>query len=143
MLFRSNMGPQYLTEEGVSIPTLTELHAVKNGSEFGAGLPVLGSAALVAALGHDYDSRLRRGFPVGQPDQPIHRQLVDRIGAFSSEHPALAFLSNLAVYGGAKGLAGKFAAYMQDVLTDVQDSVLLPAVDVDVAAEKLGHVVVR
>lgn len=140
---RPNMGPQYGTEEGVNIPTLTELHAVKNGSEFGAGLPVLGSAALVAALGHDYESRLRRGYPVGQSDQPIHRRLVDRLGAFSSEHPALAFLSNLAVYGGVKGLAGKFGSYMQGVLADVHDSVLLPAVDVDVAAEKLGHIVVR
>lgn len=140
---RPNMGPQYRTEEGVDIPTLTELHAVKSGSEFGAGLPILGSAALVAALGHDYESRLRRGYPVGQPDQPIHRQLVDQLGAYSADHPALAFLSNLAVYGGVRGLAKKFAAHMQDALSDIQDSVLLPAVDVDVAAEKLGHVVVR
>lgn len=140
---RPNTGPQYRTEEGIDIPTLTELHAVKNSSEYGVGLPILGSAALVAALGHDYESRLRRGYPVGQPDQPIHRQLVDQLGAYSMDHPALAFLSNLAVYGGARGLAKKFAAHMQEALSDVQDSVFLPAVDVDVAAEKLGHVVVR
>ena len=137
------MGPQYRTQEGVDIPTLTELNAVKSAGDFGAGMPVLGSAALVAALGHDYESRLRRGYPVGQSDQPIHRRLVDQLGSYSSSHPALAFLTNLAVYGGVKGLASKFASYMQDVTTDAQDSVFLPDVDVDVTAEKLGHVYVR
>lgn len=140
---RPSAGAQYRTEEGVDIPTLTELHAVKRASEYGAGLPVLGSAALVAALGHDYDSRLRRGYPVNDPNQPIHKQLVDRVGQYSSDHPAMAFLSGLALYGAGKNLVGKFASYMQDVLTDVRDSVVLPAVDVDVAAEKLGRVVVR
>jgi hypothetical protein len=141
---RPNMGPQYRTEEGVDIPTLTELHAIKNGADTThIGLPILGSAALVAALGHDYESRLRRGYPVNQPDQPLHRQLVDRLGAYSADHPALAFLSGLAAYGGARGLMGKFSAYMADILEGVRDGVTLPTVDVDKAAEKLGHVVVR
>lgn len=139
-----DMGPQYRTDEGMDIPTMTELHAVKNGSDLShVGLPILGSAALVAALGHDYESRLRRGYPVGQPDQPIHRRLVDQLGSYASDHPALSFLSGLAAYGAGHGIVNKFAAYMCDVLEDAQDSVLLPAVDVDMAAEKLGHVVVR
>jgi hypothetical protein len=140
-----NMGAQYRTEEGVDIPTLTELHAVKNSSDLShVGLPILGSAALVAALGHDYDSRLRRGYPVDSPYQPIHRQMIDRLGSYASDHPALAFLSGLAAYGGAKSLLGsKFSAYMADILEDARDGVTLPSVDVDKAAEKLGHVVVR
>ena len=141
---RPNMGPQYRTEEGVDIPTLTELHAVKHGAELtNVGLPVLGSAALVAALGHDYESRLRRGYPVDQPDQPIHRRLVDRVGAYASDHPALAFLTGLATYGVGHGIASKFAQYMDAVLSPVSDSVLLPSVDIDSTALKLGHVVVR
>lgn len=140
---RPNMGPQYRTEEGVDIPTLTELHAVKQSSMH-VGLPILGSAALVAALGHDYESRLRRGYPVGSSDQPLHRRLVDHLGAYAADHPALAFLSGLAAYGGGRALLGsKFSAYMTDILEDARDSVTLPMVDVDKAAEKLGHVVVR
>lgn len=140
---RPNMGSQYRTEEGVDIPTLTELHAVKQSSTH-VGLPILGSAALVAALGHDYESRLRRGYPVGSSDQPLHRRLVDHLGAFSSDHPALAFLGGLAAYGGGRALLrSKFSAYMADIFNDVRDSVTLPTVDVDKAAEKLGHVVVR
>lgn len=141
---RPNMGSQYRTEEGVDIPTLTELHAVKNSADTAhIGLPILGSAALVAALGHDYESRLRRGYPVNQPDQPLHRRIVDRLGEYSADHPALAFLSGLAAYGGARGLMGKFSAYMAGILADARDGVTLPMVDVDMVAEKLGHVVVR
>lgn len=140
---RPNMGPHYRTEEGVDIPTLTELHAVKQSSS-SVGLPVLGSAALVAALGHDYESRLRKGYPVGHPDLPLHQRLADQLGAVASEHPALSFLGGLAAYGSGKALLGaKFSAYMADILESAQDSVTLPAVDVDKAAEKLGHVVVR
>lgn len=140
---RPDMGPQYRTEEGVDVPTLTELHAVKNAGHPNVGLPILGSAALVAALGHDYESRLKRGYPVGQPDQPLHRQLVDHLGSYASDHPALAFLSGLAAYGGVRGLTSKFAAFMQGVVCDAQDSVVLPSVDVDQVAEKLGHIIVR
>ena len=38
---------------------------------------------------------------------------------------------------------GKFSAYMASMLADPKDGVTLPMVDVDMAAEKLGHVVVR
>lgn len=141
---RPDMGPQYRTEEGVNIPTITELKAVKQSNELHAvGMPILGSAALVAALGHDYESRLRKGYPVHDPAQPLHRRIVDRLGEYSAEHPALAFLTGLALTGGAKGMLKKFSAYMADTIEDTTDSVLLPLVDVDRAAEKLGHIVVR
>ena len=141
---RPDMGPQYRTHEGVDIPTITELSAMKSGSELhNVGMPILGSAALVAALGHDYDSRLRRGHPVGDPSQPLHRRLIDQLGQYSSDHPALAFLSGLALHGAAKGALNKFSSYMSDVIENATDSVLLPTVDVDRVAEKLGHIVVR
>ncbi len=141
---RPDMGPQYRSEEGVDIPTRTELHAMKSSSELASvGLPILGSAALVAALGHDYESRLRRGQPVGDPNAPIHRRLLDHMGATAADHPVLSFLGGLAAYGGARNLTGKFAAYMQGILGDVHDGVVLPSVDMDKAAEKLGHLVVR
>ena len=141
---RPDMGPQYRTEEGIDIPTLTELHAVKqSGDATSVGLPVLGTAALVAALGHDYESRLRRGRATAQQDQPLHRRLLDHLGSYASDHPALAFLSGLAAYGAGKGVLSKFAQYMESVSPLAHDSVLLPPVDIDSAAVKLGHVIVR
>jgi hypothetical protein len=137
-----NMGPMYRTEEGELIPTRTELQAMKTANT-GVGLPILGSAALVAALGHDYESRLRRGYMMDHPEMPVHRRLVNHLGAFASDHPALAFLGSLAAYGGARGLVSKFAEYMQDVVALPYDSVRAPVVNVDRMAEKLGHLVVR
>ncbi|MGL5249445.1 MAG: hypothetical protein ACRC8U_14750, partial [Brooklawnia sp.] len=43
-------GPQYMTSEGVPIPATTELSTTRTAS---VALPVLGTAALVAGLGHD------------------------------------------------------------------------------------------
>lgn len=141
---RPNMGPHYQTVEGVNIPTITELAAVKQGgATYDIGMPILGSAALVAALGHDYESRLRRGHFVHDPSQPMHRRLLDRVGEYAADHPALAFLSGLALHGAAAGALNKFSAYMSDVLESATDTVLLPTVNVDRVAEKLGHIVVR
>lgn len=141
---RPDMGPQYRTFEGVQIPTITELAEVKQSSAaYDIGLPILGSAGLVAALGHDYESRLRRGYPVHDAQQPIHRRILDHVGQYASDHPALAFLTGLALHGAASGAMNKFSAYMSDVLDSATDTVLLPSVDVDRVAEKLGHIVVR
>lgn len=141
---KPDFGPQYRTHEGVNIPAITELRAVKQGNAVASvGLPILGSAALVAALGHDYESRLQRGYPVHDETQPLHHRMVDRLGQYSSEHPALAFLTGLAAAGTGRALLNKFSSYMADTVEKVADGVLLPSVDVDRVAEKLGHIVVR
>ena len=137
---KPDFGPQYMSDEGVAVPSLTELHK-SSGELENIALPVLGSAGLVAALGHDYDSRLRRGILVGAEGAPIYRQLMDKLEAYHHEHPALAFMTDLATYGVGKNMVDKFASYMSDVLNPATDSVLLPGVDVDRAAEKVGSVV--
>ena len=136
---KPDMGPQYRSEEGIDVPTLTEMSPEKTGS---VAMPILGSAALVEALGHDYESRLRRGEPVGDPNAPIHNRLIDHLSQLAAEHPALSMLGTLSAYGIGKGALGKFAAYMSDLLDAPIDAVVLPSVDMDKAATKLGHVVV-
>jgi hypothetical protein len=133
------MGPHYMSEEGVEVPTLTELS--KSGSLASTALPILGSAALVEALGHDYESRLRKGQPVGDPNAPIHTRLIDRLSQFASEHPALSMMGSLSAYGLGHHALSKFAELMNDLLDTPTDSVVLPDVNIDRAAEKLGSVV--
>jgi hypothetical protein len=138
---KPDFGPHYMSEEGVPVSTLTELHP-KEATEIGnVALPVLGSAALVTALGHDYDSRLRRG-QVGDPSAPIHQKLVDRVGAYTSEHPALAILGSLGAYGLGKNFLNKLSEYIGDPTTTNHDGVYLPDVDIEKVCEKLGSAVV-
>lgn len=137
-----DFGPHYMTDEGVSIPKLTELHKVGNSQSI--GLPILGSAALVAALGHDYESRLRKGHDVNNPDAPIHEKLFNRMSQLYADHPALGFLGNLGAYGVARQAISKFGEYMGDILDKTSaDSVQLADVDIDRAATKLGSAVFR
>jgi hypothetical protein len=123
---RPDYGPQYLTDEGIPIPTLTELR--KESSAADAALPMLGAAGLVTALSHDYDSRLRRGKHVHNPHASFGRRLLDRIGEHASENPLLDTAGALGLYG----LTKKFA--------DITDSVTLPEIDIDSLAEKIGSI---
>ena len=135
---RPNFGPQYMTEEGLPISTLTELTPEKTGSDFAdVALPLLGTGALVTVLGHDYDSRLRQG-TAGDPSAPIARRLLDRLGEYASDHPALAFLGTLGGYGLANALSRKFAEYMSPIAEPATDNLSLPRIDFDLASERLG-----
>jgi len=135
-MLRPDYGPQYLTDEGFPIPTLTEMR--KEGND--AALPLLGSAALVTALGHDYDSRLRRGHDVHSPHAPLHRRVLDRLGEYASENPMLGVLGALGVYGGMK----KFSEYAEDLGSRAAtDSVTSPDIDIDEVVEKIGSAVLR
>jgi hypothetical protein len=135
---RPDFGPQYMTEEGIPVSTLTELTPEKTSNELATlALPLLGTGALITALGHDYDSRLRRG-TVGDPNAPVHQRLFDRLGQYASDHPALSFLGTLGAAGIGANALGKFAEYFGDITEAVTDSVVLPNVNIDLAAEKLG-----
>lgn len=135
-LMRPNYGPQYLTDEGFPIPTLTELR--KESSD--AALPLLGSAALVTALGHDYDSRLRHGHDVHSSHAPLHRRVLDRLGEYASENPLLGVLGTMGVVGGLR----KFAEYSEKLGSAVSiDAVFVPDIDLDDVVEKIGSVVLR
>lgn len=141
---RPDFGPHYMTEEGIPISTLTELAPEDGPAKMSSdisrtALPLLGTGALVTALGHDYDSRLRRG-AVGDPNAAVWERIYEQLAGYASEHPALSFLGGLASYGTARNLAGKFSEYVGDVeKMSTADAVSLPEVDVDSVAEKLGQ----
>jgi len=135
-------GPQYLTDEGISIPTLTEMR--KQSDLSSVGLPIMGSAALVAALGHDYLSRLRSGQPVNEPEAPLHRRVLDQLGAFYADNPALGVLGTLGAYGGVRHALGKFSEYVETLGSQSpQDSVLSPEIDIDDVVTKIGSILLR
>jgi hypothetical protein len=94
------MGKHYMTEQGIPIPTLTELAPQKYAS---VAMPLLGTLATMAVLGHDYTSRLRRGEPVGHPALPLSRQLLDRLGKFTHEHPLVSAGAGTLLLRGARG----------------------------------------
>lgn len=123
-MLRPDYGSQYMTEEGIPISTLTELR--KEGNEI---LPLVGSAALVAALGHDYDSRLRRG-RANNPHASVGTRILDRVGEFASEHPGLGVLSGLGVYGALK---------RANYVGVSADSVHAPEIDIDEVVERIGN----
>jgi hypothetical protein len=131
-----------MTDEGVPIPTLTELR--KHADAATVGLPILGSAALVAALGHDYLSRLRSGQPVNEPEAPLGRRVLDQLGSFYADNPALGVLGTLGAYGGVRHALSKFSEYVGTLGSSApQDSVLSPEIDIDELVEKIGSVLLR
>lgn len=77
-------GPHYMTDQGIPVPVMTEMSKV---SSVGAGLGTLG---IMAALAHDYQSRLRSGIPLEYPELPLSRRILDKTEQFSANHPLLA-----------------------------------------------------
>lgn len=132
---RPDYGPQYVTDEGIPIPTITELRKQSSANE--VLLPVLGSAGLVAALGHDYASRLNRGDYVHNPEDPMYRRILDRVGQFATDNPAFGTLAALGAYGAARHGLGKLKL-SEYTSGEYVDSVTAPAIDVDSLAEKIG-----
>jgi hypothetical protein len=101
------MGPHYQTDQGVPIPTLTEMVPKQAGLRDAVGrgasslaLPMLGTLATMSALGLDYQSRLRRGEPVGHPALPLSRRILDRMGRFTYEHPIVSTVAGTAALKG-------------------------------------------
>lgn len=144
-------GSQYMTDEGIPVSTMTEMR--KQGGVASVGLPILGSAALVAALGHDYMSRLQSGQPVNDPEAPLGRRILDRLGSFYNDNPTLGTLGTLAAYGGMRQMFRgkgappgvqpgvppvKLSEYCGTGTIIPTDSVLAPKIDLDAVAEKIG-----
>jgi hypothetical protein len=138
---KPDYGPQYLTDEGIPIPTLTELR--KESSTAEVMLPILGSAGLVTALGHDYVSRLQSGQPVDDPQAPLGRRILDRLGSFYADNPALGVLGTLGAYGGVRHALSKFSEYTETLMAATPvDSVIAPEIDIDTVVEKIGQMLV-
>ncbi len=131
---RPNWGPQFMTDEGVPISTLTELQK-ESAAGASVALPALGSAALVTALGHDYDHKMQQGQP--------RTGALGAVGQYASENPTLSFLAGLVSYGVAKQMLNKFSSSMGDLDGNAAtDGVQLPSINIDNVAEKFGSVVV-
>jgi hypothetical protein len=96
-----SMGKHYMTDQGVPIPTLTELAKYSAaGGMASLGIPILGTLGAMTALSHDYQSRMNSGVPLGYSELPLSRRLLDRVGQFSHEHPVIT------AAGGAAALRG-------------------------------------
>jgi hypothetical protein len=168
-----DMGPHYQTDQGIPIPTLTEMSKVSS-----LALPLFGTLGLMTLLSSEYNSRLARGEPVGHPGLPMGRRLLDRAGQFTNEHPLLATgLGTLGLSSLGKSLAGKaigkqildptisgiakgtstasnwlknlaegtakLSSVLEDLLPQTTDTVVLPKLDIDKIAEKIGQLIVE
>jgi hypothetical protein len=86
-----SMGKHYITDQGVPVPTMTELSKVSAASNtLSLALPLLGTLGTMALMSHDYQSRLRSGIPVGYEGQPWSRRILDQVEEFSHNHPLIA-----------------------------------------------------
>lgn len=89
-----SMGKHYMTDQGVPVPTMTELAKVSSvGSATTLALPLLGTLGAMALMSHDYQSRLRSGIPVGYEGLPWSRRLLDQAEEFADKHPLIAGLA--------------------------------------------------
>ena len=138
---KPDYGPQYITEEGVSVPTLTAFQ-YKHSSV----LVPLGSAGLTTALHHDYESRMRRGeLPTGGN---IGENLYNMVAENAYAHPILTFIGGMGAASLAKKAIPKLANYpikladwIGDVALEHGDTVHFPRVDLDEVTYKIGKLV--
>jgi hypothetical protein len=172
------MGEHYMTEQGIPIPTMTELQKVSAFSPTSLALPLFGTLGLMALMSHDYGTRVEQGIPVGHPYLPTSRRWLDKVEQFAHEHPLItAGAGTLALHrlGGTRalqalksrvgapvaGAAGrlkeraqaamkgftegttKMSEWLGDDLPTPHDTVMLPAVDIDKIAERIGEVIVE
>lgn len=92
-----SMGRHYMTDQGVPIPTMTELAKTSADTAMARSLalPLLGTLGAMALMSHDYQSRLRSGVPIGYEGQPWGRRLLDQVEEFSDEHPLVTGLTGV------------------------------------------------
>jgi hypothetical protein len=83
-----DMGPHYMTDQGIPIPVNTELAKMSSLGSY--ALPAVGTLGLMALLGHDYSSRMQDGIPIGHPGLPLSRRILDQVEESTSEHPLIA-----------------------------------------------------
>lgn len=125
----------YETEEGVAIPTLTELQ-----KKTSSAVPLLASTALVTALSNDYESRLRAGRHVHNPRSTLATRILDRVSAFYHDHPVGGVIATLAAHGALKKL-GSWVSSLSDVA--VVDPVFTPTLDFDDVVQKIGAAILE
>jgi hypothetical protein len=134
---KSDFGPYLMTDEGVRIPARTEM-VKQNAAGEPSAVPALVASGLVAALAHDYQTRLERGDPVEESDAPLANRIYDRVSSQAHAHPISSILASLLAYGVTRHALSKFSSYVDPVVGDPVDSVSPPPVDFDRAATKIG-----
>lgn len=167
-----SMGKHYMTEQGIPIPTMTEL--TKMSAAPSLALPIFGTLGAMAALSHDYQSRLRSGIPIGYEGLPLSRRILDSLGEFVYEHPIIS--AGVGVIGGhrlgqtkavqglgewgrkawgplktqareakeaLKNLVGGTKISSCIEIPPARSTVLLPNIDLDKVAEWLGWVIME
>lgn len=96
------MGPHYMTDQGVPVPTMTELAKVSadmsRANALSLAVPIFGTLGTMAALSHDYHSRLRSNVPLGYEGLPLSRRILDKVERFSDEHPLATGLIGTGAY---------------------------------------------
>jgi len=97
--FWPSMGEHYMTDQGVPVPTMTEMAKISSATSELA-VPLLGSLGLLAYLGHDYDSRMRSGVPMGYEGLPASRRFHDSVSSFAHDHPLIT--AGLGIVGGRR-----------------------------------------
>jgi hypothetical protein len=101
--FWPSMGEHYMTDQGIPVPTMTEMAKISAANPMRMselGVPLLGSLGLLAYLGHDYESRMRSGIPLGYEGLPATRRIHDSVSSFAHDHPYLT--AGLGVVGGRR-----------------------------------------
>jgi hypothetical protein len=165
-----SMGQHYMTDQGVPIPTLTELQKYSAFNPKSLALPLFGTLGLMTLMAHDYKSRQEQGIPVGHPYLPTSRRLLDKAEGFVQEHPLISagLGTGLMMRGGgglmrgirslpsaAKNLGGraqaafkglrdgstKMSEWLGDDIPQSTDTVMLPEVDIDKIAMRIGEVI--
>jgi hypothetical protein len=175
-----DMGPHYMTDQGVPVPTMTEIVPTNKYAAAGSlALPLMGTLGAMTAMGHDYMSRLDRGIPVGHPALPTSRRALDKLEGAVHEHPIISTvigtlllrrLGGTRVAEGLKkhvaGPLGRGAGEVQrrasdalkafaggqqkisswlgpEIISKPSDTVLLPIVNIDKIAERIGEIIVE
>jgi hypothetical protein len=95
-----SMGKHYMTDQGIPVPTRTELAKVGADNVTSLALPIFGTLGTMAALSHDYQSRLRSGVPMGYSGLPLSRRVLDKVETFAHEHPIASSVAGAAAFHG-------------------------------------------
>jgi hypothetical protein len=119
-----SMGKHYMTDQGVPVPTMTELAKVSADSATTLALPLLGTLGTMALMSHDYQSRLRSGIPVGYQGLPLSRRILDQVEDFADKHPlASGLIGTIGLRQAGKSIPGRlFGRKAQKVWEPVQET---------------------
>ena len=117
-----SMGKHYMTDQGIPVPINTEMAKMSNIQSL--ALPAMGTLGVMAALAHDYQSRLKSGIPIGYEHQPLSRRILDNVEQFATEHPLATGVGGVMLGRGVSQLplARRLTSAMKNVGRPVVDS---------------------